>query len=186
MGLLPLPDVTGPASQLAVPSSWSEVDEAAPGVLWGPGSQGHSQQGGAPGLRLHLAESSEACCSWEKRPLQPHPASHPQGNTHLAPTPSLPWHWRVSPAAPGGPCASCPGSPGPSSWCPRTSLLLWGYGPSPPREHSPHPLPPDHCCRLLALSTSSPQQTPRTPIHAPSSHLSWATHLLMPAPLTPP
>ena len=67
--------MTGPASQLAVPSSWSEVDEAAPGVMWGPGSQGHSQRGGALGLRLHLAESSQACCSGGRSgpfsPIQP-------------------------------------------------------------------------------------------------------------------
>lgn len=105
---------------------------------WEPGSQ---PAGRGPRTQASLGrELPGLLFGREKRPLQPHPASRPQGNTHLAPTPSLPWHWRVSPAAPGGPRASCPGSPGPSSSCPRTSLLLWGYGPSPPREHSPHPL----------------------------------------------
>lgn len=123
---------------------------------------------------------------WEKRPLQPHPASRSQGNIHLVSPPSLPWHWKVFPGAPGGPRANCPGSPGPSSSCPLTILLLWRRGPlSAYRALSPAPFHPDHCCRLLALSTLSPPQTPPTPTHNPSSHLSWATHLLMPAPLAP-
>lgn len=106
---------------------------------------------------------------WEKRPLQPHPASCSQGNTHLVSPPSLPWHWKVFPAAPGGPRANCPGSPGPSSSCPLTILLLWRRGP------------------LSAYRALSPPPSTRTTAAASWPFLPCLPHRpLPPPPTTPP
>lgn len=135
-----LPDVTGPASQLAVPSSWSEVDEAAPGVMRGPGSQGHSQRGGAPGLRLHLAESSQTCCSGGRSgPSSPIQPLVPRATHTWLPLPHSPGTGRSFQQLPEVPMLTAQALQDLLVHVHSPSCCFSAMAPSPLREHSPPP-----------------------------------------------